>query len=50
MSKVLVSLSVSVDGYITGRDPTARRGLGERLDLVILRKARSLRSCKSSLR
>jgi dihydrofolate reductase len=29
MSKVLVALSVSVDGYITGRDPGAGRGLGD---------------------
>ncbi|WP_433261643.1 hypothetical protein ACQPWR_20585 [Micromonospora vinacea] len=29
MSKVLAALSVSVDGYITGRDPGPRRGLGD---------------------
>jgi len=29
MSKVLCALSVSVDGYITGRDPAAGRGLGD---------------------
>ncbi|HEY0690560.1 MAG TPA: dihydrofolate reductase family protein [Kribbella sp.] len=29
MSKVFSSLAVSVDGYITGRDPGAGRGLGE---------------------
>ncbi|SDS30167.1 RibD C-terminal domain-containing protein [Actinopolymorpha singaporensis] len=29
MSKVFVALSVSVDGYITGRDPGAGRGLGD---------------------
>jgi dihydrofolate reductase len=29
MSKVLVGLSVSVDGFITGRDPGAGRGLGD---------------------
>ncbi|NES27791.1 dihydrofolate reductase [Micromonospora terminaliae] len=29
MSKVLVALSVSVDGYITGRDPGTGRGLGD---------------------
>ena len=29
MSKVLVALSVSVDGYITGRDPGPGRGLGD---------------------
>ncbi|MEV6286707.1 dihydrofolate reductase family protein [Kribbella sp. NPDC051770] len=29
MSKVLTALSVSVDGYITGRDPGAGRGLGD---------------------
>jgi dihydrofolate reductase len=29
MSKVFCSLSVSVDGYITGRDPGAGRGLGD---------------------
>ncbi|MFD2082831.1 Dihydrofolate reductase [Actinopolymorpha cephalotaxi] len=29
MSKVIVALSVSVDGYITGRDPGAGRGLGD---------------------
>ncbi len=29
MSKVLSALSVSVDGYITGRDPGAGRGLGD---------------------
>jgi len=29
MSKVLCALSVSVDGYITGRDPGAGRGLGD---------------------
>jgi dihydrofolate reductase len=29
MSKVFVALAVSVDGYITGRDPGARRGLGD---------------------
>ena len=29
MSKVLVALSVSVDGFITGRDPGPGRGLGD---------------------
>src|SRR3954463_14692340 len=29
MSKVLSALSVSVDGYITGRDPGPQRGLGD---------------------
>ena len=29
MSKVITALSVSVDGYITGRDPGAGRGLGD---------------------
>lgn len=29
MSKVLSALAVSVDGYITGRDPGAGRGLGD---------------------
>lgn len=29
MSKVLVALSVSVDGFITGRDPAPGRGLGD---------------------
>ena len=29
MSKVIVALSVSVDGYITGRDPGTGRGLGD---------------------
>ncbi|MBB5912756.1 dihydrofolate reductase [Nocardia transvalensis] len=29
MSKVLAALSVSVDGYITGREPGAGRGLGD---------------------
>ncbi|MEU8607934.1 dihydrofolate reductase family protein [Actinoplanes sp. NPDC048791] len=29
MSKVIVGLSVSVDGFITGRDPGAGRGLGD---------------------
>ncbi|WP_214322673.1 dihydrofolate reductase family protein [Nonomuraea sediminis] len=29
MSKVLAALAVSVDGYITGRDPGAGRGLGD---------------------
>ena len=29
MSKVFVALSVSVDGYITGRDPGTGRGLGD---------------------
>ena len=29
MSKVFGALSVSVDGYITGRDPDAGRGLGD---------------------
>jgi dihydrofolate reductase len=29
MSKVLAGLSVSVDGFITGRDPGAGRGLGD---------------------
>ncbi|WP_432948714.1 hypothetical protein ACQPXM_14475 [Kribbella sp. CA-253562] len=29
MSKVLTALSVSVDGYITGRDPGPGRGLGD---------------------
>lgn len=29
MSKVIVGLSVSVDGYITGRDPGPGRGLGD---------------------
>lgn len=29
MSKVFSALSVSVDGYITGRDPGAGRGLGD---------------------
>jgi dihydrofolate reductase len=29
MTKVLVALSVSVDGYITGRDPGTGRGLGD---------------------
>lgn len=29
MSKVISALSVSVDGYITGRDPGAGRGLGD---------------------
>jgi dihydrofolate reductase len=29
MSKVFTALSVSVDGYITGRDPGAGRGLGD---------------------
>ena len=29
MSKVMVALAVSVDGYITGRDPGAGRGLGD---------------------
>lgn len=28
MSKVFIALAVSVDGYITGRDPEAGRGLG----------------------
>ena len=29
MSKVFVALAVSVDGFITGRDPGAGRGLGD---------------------
>ncbi|MDX6429334.1 MAG: hypothetical protein QOE54_1700 [Streptosporangiaceae bacterium] len=29
MSKVFIALAVSVDGYITGRDPRAGRGLGD---------------------
>ncbi len=29
MRKVFVALAVSVDGYITGRDPGAGRGLGD---------------------
>jgi len=29
MSKVFTALAVSVDGYITGRDPDAGRGLGD---------------------
>ena len=29
MSKVFIALAVSVDGYITGRDPGAGRGLGD---------------------
>lgn len=29
MTKVFVALAVSVDGYITGRDPGAGRGLGD---------------------
>jgi hypothetical protein len=29
MSKVFIALAVSVDGYITGRDPSAGRGLGD---------------------
>ena len=29
MSKVISALSVSVDGYITGRDPGPGRGLGD---------------------
>lgn len=29
MSKVITALSVSVDGYITGRDPGTGRGLGD---------------------
>jgi dihydrofolate reductase len=29
MSKVIVALAVSVDGYITGRDPGAGQGLGD---------------------
>jgi len=29
MSKVITALAVSVDGYITGRDPGAGRGLGD---------------------
>ncbi|MBO9522448.1 MAG: dihydrofolate reductase family protein [Nocardioidaceae bacterium] len=29
MSKVITALSVSVDGYITGRDPGSGRGLGD---------------------
>ena len=29
MSKVITALSVSVDGYITGRDPGPGRGLGD---------------------
>src|ERR1700729_2701892 len=29
MSKVFVALAVSVDGYITGRDPGTGRGLGD---------------------
>jgi dihydrofolate reductase len=29
MSKVIAALAVSVDGYITGRDPGAGRGLGD---------------------
>ncbi|WP_262284351.1 dihydrofolate reductase family protein [Micromonospora sp. MA102] len=29
MSKVFIALSVSVDGYIAGRDPGAGRGLGD---------------------
>lgn len=29
MSKVIVALAVSVDGYITGRDPGPGRGLGD---------------------
>jgi hypothetical protein len=29
MSKVFSALAVSVDGYITGRDPGAGRGLGD---------------------
>src|SRR3954451_18946999 len=29
MSKVFVALAVSVDGYITGRDPGPGRGLGD---------------------
>jgi hypothetical protein len=33
MSKVFSALSVSVDGYITGRDPGPGRGLGDELVL-----------------
>lgn len=29
MSKVFIALAVSVDGYITGRDPSSGRGLGD---------------------
>jgi hypothetical protein len=29
VSKVISALSVSVDGYITGRDPGPGRGLGD---------------------
>jgi hypothetical protein len=29
MSKVVSAQAVSVDGYITGRDPRAGRGLGD---------------------
>jgi hypothetical protein len=29
MSKVFSARAVSVDGYITGRDPGGRRGLGD---------------------
>ncbi|MBP2330416.1 hypothetical protein JOF56_010801 [Kibdelosporangium banguiense] len=29
MGKVISGLAVSVDGYITGRDPGAGRGLGD---------------------
>ena len=29
MSKVMAALSVSVDGYLTGRDPGTGRGLGD---------------------
>jgi hypothetical protein len=29
MSKVFSALAVSVDGYVTGRDPGAGRGLGD---------------------
>ena len=29
MTSVLVALSVSVDGFITGRDPRAGHGLGD---------------------
>ena len=48
MSKVFSALSVSVDGYITGRDPGDGRGLGDAIDAVrlVLRRRHAQRGVR----
>ena len=49
MSKVFSALSVSVDGYITGRDPGAGRGLGDADHAVRLVLRRRDTECRCSM-